>query len=74
MSADLSVEMTEMLEFSLIIYCAGAIIFSIFVLSEGSGVSPISVTGMVIGVIHAALPMDYINSIICPVPLAPPNE
>ena len=44
MSADLSVEMTEMLEFSIIIYCAGSLIFSVFVIAE-NGVSVISVIG-----------------------------
>ena len=34
MSAELSIEMTEMLEFVLIIYCSGTLIFNIFVLNN----------------------------------------
>lgn len=65
MSADLSVEMIEMLEFVLIMYCLGMLTFSFFILDSESGVSVFALAGIILGVTHAALPMDELNSFIC---------
>lgn len=73
MSSDLSIEMTEMLEFVLIIYCLGNLIFWIFILGDYNNLSYWAVGGVFLGLIHAMLPMDMINSKICYVKEAPPN-
>ena len=74
MSIELSVEMIEMLEFVLINYCVGTVTFSLFVLDSESGPSEFAISGMAIGILHAALPMDYINSLLCKVNPAFPNS
>lgn len=74
MSSDLSVEMTEMLEFVLIIYCSGSLIFSLCVMGNFSNSGTWSILGVILAIIHAALPMDKINLLIFKVKEAPPNQ
>lgn len=66
MSSDLSIEMTEMLEFVLIIYCLGNMVFSLFILEDSDSISIWLILGVVIGIFHAGLPMDKVNNVICP--------
>ncbi|KRX04521.1 hypothetical protein PPERSA_04336 [Pseudocohnilembus persalinus] len=76
MSSDLSREMIEMLEFVLIIYCTGNLIFWIFILEdqEDKSCSIWSILGVVVGVLHAALPMEKVSEFLCKVKNAPFNE
>lgn len=63
LSSDLAVEMTEMLEFYLIIFCFGNVVFSIVIIGNENLQSltfervSLSYIGALIGVLHAALPM-----------------
>lgn len=67
MSSDLSREMTEMLEFVLIFYCLGNVIFSLFILEDSETISLWLILGVGIGVLHAGLPMDKVNTCIFPI-------
>lgn len=77
MSAKLPIEMTEMLEFFIIIYCSGNVMFQLFIIEHDLATTiknyPIPFIGLLIGVVHAALPMQLLNEKIFKVPENPPN-
>lgn len=74
MSKDLSREMTELLEYALIIYCVSILIFRYIITNDTStSTTPLIIIGIAIGILHAMLPMDLVNRLIFKVKLAPPN-
>lgn len=77
MSSKLPIEMIEMLEFFIIIYCAGNVIFQVFIIELDVGTVvknyPIPFIGLVIGLLHAALPMQLLNEKFFKVQDNPPN-
>lgn len=60
---ELSIEMTEMLEYMLPIYCASNIFWE-YLFSDY--LSAPALTGLVIGIVNAMLPMEYINRLLFP--------
>lgn len=75
LSSELAIEMTEMLEFVLIIFALGNYASMIFILEEDKKTNYLSlaILGILIGVVHAALPMQWVNERICSTPDNPPN-
>lgn len=71
-SSGLSVEMTEMLEICLPIYSISNLIFASFVLDE-NGVPAIELFSLIIGIVHAFLPMQKFNEKLFSVKEADPN-
>jgi hypothetical protein len=58
MSAELSKEMTELIEYVLVIYVCTNTLFEYYLLEE---VNYISIAGVAIGIVNAFLPMEAIN-------------
>ncbi|EAR99889.2 calcium-activated chloride channel protein (macronuclear) [Tetrahymena thermophila SB210] len=75
-SNEITIEMTELLELAIIIFCAGNIFFSIFVIGNNNlGIDSIyQFIACGIGLINAVLPMQKINQKLFKVADAPPNE
>lgn len=63
MSAELSKEMTELIEYVLVIYALTSALFEYFILSD---VNYISIAGVACGIVNALLPMESINKRLFP--------
>ncbi|KAL4491266.1 hypothetical protein ABPG72_021652 [Tetrahymena utriculariae] len=75
-SDEIPIEMTELLELAIIIFCAGNIFFSIFVIGNNNlGFDSLyQFIACGIGLLNAVLPMQKINRKLFKVADAPPNE
>ena len=71
LSAELSIEMTEMLEFVLPIFSASNLFFYWYITDQTPTIIIIS---FVIGVLHAALPMQEFNELIFKLDEPEPNN
>ncbi|KRX08234.1 hypothetical protein PPERSA_01164 [Pseudocohnilembus persalinus] len=74
LSAELSIEMTEMIEYVLPIYSISCLIFSALLQDGFKSVSVYIYIGIGVGIIHAYLPMQKWNEYLFKVDEAPPNK